>query len=229
MVLDVSLKRAEPTGLLLLATGENRGFTGARSSHWTINGTTGDTDPGPDSNAITLPGDSCVNHCAAEALALLFSLPFCFTLAVPSEIARNSGAVGNTWAPERNRGFESGLDFEFWKYLSIIVGVFNSDDDFLGTIYLDVGRRPRKAFGDCHFTVRCSKQLGKDSWQTPIVVLSLSVCDETDARWRDHQVMREILCNPDGECIPVEDAASMIASRFAFSSLEIMQQVRTFW
>ena len=42
MMLDESLKRAEPTGLLLHATGKNGGFTGARSSHSTINGTTGD-------------------------------------------------------------------------------------------------------------------------------------------------------------------------------------------
>ena len=43
MMLDESLKRAEPTGLLLHAIGKNGGFTGARSSHSTINGTTGDT------------------------------------------------------------------------------------------------------------------------------------------------------------------------------------------
>uniref|UniRef100_A0A0K0DPL2 ADP-ribosylation factor-like protein 2-binding protein n=1 Tax=Angiostrongylus cantonensis TaxID=6313 RepID=A0A0K0DPL2_ANGCA len=42
-MLDESLKRAEPTGLLLHATGKNGGFTGARSSHSTIIDTTGDT------------------------------------------------------------------------------------------------------------------------------------------------------------------------------------------
>ncbi|VDM73057.1 unnamed protein product [Strongylus vulgaris] len=36
--------------------------------------------------------------------------------------------------------------------------------------------------------------------------------------------MQNILRSPNGECISVEDAACMIASRFAFSSLEIMQQ-----
>ena len=43
MMLDESLKRGEPTGLLLRATGKNGGFTGARSSHSMINGTTSDT------------------------------------------------------------------------------------------------------------------------------------------------------------------------------------------
>uniref|UniRef100_A0A0K0DPJ0 Reverse transcriptase domain-containing protein n=1 Tax=Angiostrongylus cantonensis TaxID=6313 RepID=A0A0K0DPJ0_ANGCA len=41
---DESLELAEPTGLLLHATGKNGGFTGARSSYSTINGNTGDTD-----------------------------------------------------------------------------------------------------------------------------------------------------------------------------------------
>ncbi|KAJ1359819.1 hypothetical protein KIN20_018630 [Parelaphostrongylus tenuis] len=167
---------------------------------------------------------------------------------------------------------------EIWPGNIIKLGVFSSNDDFLGTIYLDVGRRSTKAFGDCHFTVRCSKKLRDDIWQTPIVVLSLSICDETDANWRNCQVhlhraenvfhemghamhsmlgrtkyqhvagtrcpqdfseipsilmeyffndltvMQTILRNPDGECVPIEDAACMIASRFAFSSLEIMQQ-----
>ncbi|VDM51961.1 unnamed protein product [Angiostrongylus costaricensis] len=49
MMLDESLERAEPTGPLLRATGKNGRFTGARLSHSTINGTTGDT------------GDSCVS------------------------------------------------------------------------------------------------------------------------------------------------------------------------
>ncbi|VDM63873.1 unnamed protein product [Angiostrongylus costaricensis] len=43
MMPDQSLERAEPTGLLLPATGKNGRFTGACSSHSTINGTTDDT------------------------------------------------------------------------------------------------------------------------------------------------------------------------------------------
>ncbi|VDK75766.1 unnamed protein product [Cylicostephanus goldi] len=42
--------------------------------------------------------------------------------------------------------------------------------------------------------------------------------------FNDLSVMQSILRSPSGECIEVEDAACMIASRFAFSSLEIMQQ-----
>lgn len=37
--------------------------------------------------------------------------------------------------------------------------VFDAADQFLGTVYLDIDRRPTKAVGDCHFTVRCSKQV----------------------------------------------------------------------
>uniref|UniRef100_A0A158PCQ8 PEROXIDASE_4 domain-containing protein n=1 Tax=Angiostrongylus cantonensis TaxID=6313 RepID=A0A158PCQ8_ANGCA len=44
MMLDEFLERAEPTRLLLHATGKNGGFTGARSIHLTISGTTGDTE-----------------------------------------------------------------------------------------------------------------------------------------------------------------------------------------
>ncbi|VDM64025.1 unnamed protein product [Angiostrongylus costaricensis] len=43
-MLGGSLERAEPTGQLLNATGKSGGLTGARSSHSTISGTTGDTD-----------------------------------------------------------------------------------------------------------------------------------------------------------------------------------------
>ncbi|KJH41486.1 hypothetical protein DICVIV_12540 [Dictyocaulus viviparus] len=167
---------------------------------------------------------------------------------------------------------------EIWPGSIIKLGVFSSEDDFLGTIYLDVGRRSTKTFGDCHFTVRCSKQLSNDCWQTPVVVLSLSIGEENGENWKDFQVhlhraenvfhemghamhsmlgrtkyqhiagtrcpqdfseipsilmeyffndltvLRTILRDANGECIPVEDAACMIASRFAFSSLEIMQQ-----
>nr|CDJ82647.1 Peptidase M3A M3B domain containing protein [Haemonchus contortus] len=167
---------------------------------------------------------------------------------------------------------------EMWDGNIIKLDVNSADDQFLGTVYLDIDRRPTKAVGDCHFTVRCSKQLKDNSWQTPIVVLSLAICDRTDVDWRsvpidmhraenvfhemghamhsmlgrtryqhvagtrcpqdfseipsilmeyffnDLTVLQSVLRNSDGECVRIEDAASMIASRFAFSSLEIMQQ-----
>ncbi|VDO30079.1 unnamed protein product [Haemonchus placei] len=167
---------------------------------------------------------------------------------------------------------------EMWDGNIIKLDVSSADGQFLGTVYLDIDRRPTKAVGDCHFTVRCSKQLKDNSWQTPIVVLSLAICDRTDVDWRsvpidmhraenvfhemghamhsmlgrtryqhvagtrcpqdfseipsilmeyffnDLTVLQSVLRNSDGECVRIEDAASMIASRFAFSSLEIMQQ-----
>ena len=42
-MLDESLERAEPIGLLLHAIGTNGDLTGARSIHSMINGNTGDT------------------------------------------------------------------------------------------------------------------------------------------------------------------------------------------
>ncbi|PIO58386.1 hypothetical protein TELCIR_20180 [Teladorsagia circumcincta] len=42
------------------------------------------------------------------------------------------------------------------------------------------------------------------------------------------KVLQTVLRNPDGKCVRIEDAASTIASRFAFSSLEIMQQMNPF-
>ncbi|PIO62010.1 peptidase family M3 [Teladorsagia circumcincta] len=84
---------------------------------------------------------------------------------------------------------------EMWDGNIIKLDVFSAVDRFLGTVYLDIDRRSTKAVGDCHFTVRCSKQ-----------------------------VLQTVLRNPDGKCVRIEDAASTIASRFAFSSLEIMQQ-----
>ncbi|VDM52971.1 unnamed protein product [Angiostrongylus costaricensis] len=44
MMLDESLERSEPTGLLFYATGKGGRFTGARSSHSTINGSIGDVE-----------------------------------------------------------------------------------------------------------------------------------------------------------------------------------------
>ncbi|KAK5986848.1 Mitochondrial intermediate peptidase [Trichostrongylus colubriformis] len=73
---------------------------------------------------------------------------------------------------------------EIWDGNIIKLDVISSEDRFLGTVYLDIDRRPTKAVGDCHFTVRCSKQLKDNSWQTPIVVLSLAICEQTDVDWR---------------------------------------------
>uniref|UniRef100_A0A1I7XGA0 Peptidase_M3 domain-containing protein n=1 Tax=Heterorhabditis bacteriophora TaxID=37862 RepID=A0A1I7XGA0_HETBA len=128
------------------------------------------------------------------------------------------------------------------------------------------------------FRQPCFFQLEDGSWQTPIVVLSLSLTDRPLSEWKslrlgfhsaenlfhelghamhsmlgrtryqhvagtrcpqdfseipsnlmeyffnDLSVMRSVLRNVDGDCISVEDAACLISSRFAFSSLEIMQQ-----
>ncbi|PIO54893.1 hypothetical protein TELCIR_23732, partial [Teladorsagia circumcincta] len=73
---------------------------------------------------------------------------------------------------------------EMWDGNIIKLDVFSAEDRFLGTVYLDIDRRSTKAVGDCHFTVRCSKQLKDGSWQTPIVVLSLAICDRNDVDWR---------------------------------------------
>ncbi|KIH57660.1 hypothetical protein ANCDUO_12147 [Ancylostoma duodenale] len=48
---------------------------------------------------------------------------------------------------------------EMWHGHIIKLGVFDATDRFLGTVYLDIDRRTMKAVGDCHFTVRCSKEL----------------------------------------------------------------------
>uniref|UniRef100_A0A915E1M9 Peptidase M3A/M3B catalytic domain-containing protein n=1 Tax=Ditylenchus dipsaci TaxID=166011 RepID=A0A915E1M9_9BILA len=87
-------------------------------------------------------------------------------------------------------GFESivnklyGLDFkvslpeqgEVWPGNVLKLDVHKEGGTvFLGTIYLDMDIRSTKVQGDCHFTVRCSKLMGDGQYQTPIVVLSLSV------------------------------------------------------
>uniref|UniRef100_A0A915PSU8 Peptidase M3A/M3B catalytic domain-containing protein n=1 Tax=Setaria digitata TaxID=48799 RepID=A0A915PSU8_9BILA len=166
---------------------------------------------------------------------------------------------------------------EVWAGNVIKIDVFQDKDQFLGTIYIDIQYRQTKATGDCHFTVRCSKQLDDGSYQTPIVVLSLSLtkglenieniflsphqaenffhemghamhsmlarthyqhiagtrCSTDMAEvpsnlmeyfFNNIDVLREIAKDSHGRPISVEDAASLITSRFAFTSLEMLQQ-----
>ena len=53
-MLDESLERAEPIGLLLHAIGTNGGLTGARSIHSMINGSAGDTDDTPSAPTVSI-------------------------------------------------------------------------------------------------------------------------------------------------------------------------------
>ncbi|CAD6192735.1 unnamed protein product [Caenorhabditis auriculariae] len=65
---------------------------------------------------------------------------------------------------------------ELWKADSLIkLEAIDEQNNDLGTIYLDVSIRPEKAHSDCHYTVRCSKLLSDGRWQSPIVVLALSL------------------------------------------------------
>ncbi|VDK71265.1 unnamed protein product [Litomosoides sigmodontis] len=165
---------------------------------------------------------------------------------------------------------------EVWPGNVIKIDVFQ-DSQFLGTIYIDIEERQTKTAGDCHFTVRCSKQLDDGSYQTPIVVLSLSLtkglesidniflsphkaenffhemghamhsmlartqyqhvagtrCSTDMAEipsnlmeyfFNNIDVLQEIAKDNYGRSISVEDAATLITSRFAFTSLEMLQQ-----
>ncbi|CAI4225457.1 unnamed protein product [Auanema sp. JU1783] len=66
----------------------------------------------------------------------------------------------------------------------------SSTGRLLGQIYMDIERRSTKAVGDCHYTVRCSKEMANGDWQTPIVVLSLSL---TDVR-KTYSMSSDMLC-----------------------------------
>ncbi|MFH4974227.1 hypothetical protein AB6A40_000936 [Gnathostoma spinigerum] len=168
---------------------------------------------------------------------------------------------------------------EIWPGHVIKIGVYDEHDVFLGDIYLDIDRRTSKVLGDCHFTVRCAKLLDNEKYQTPIVVLSLSLvgsdlqqplrsvhlssqqaenffhemghamhsmlgrtkyqhvagtrCTTDMAEipsnlmeyfFNDLNVLETIAKDDNGKGICIDEAASMITSRFAFSSLDIMQQ-----
>ncbi|KHN84723.1 Mitochondrial intermediate peptidase, partial [Toxocara canis] len=168
-------------------------------------------------------------------------------------------------------------DGEVWPGNVIKIEVYDSSGAVVGYIYLDIESRPSKNVGDCHFTVRCSKQLSDGSYQTPIVVLSLSLTRESQPLDRiflsahqaenffhemghamhsmlgrtqyqhvagtrcptdmaeipsnlmeyffnDLSVLREVAKDENGQPMSVDEAASLITSRFAFSSLDILQQ-----
>uniref|UniRef100_A0AC34Q9X7 Peptidase M3A/M3B catalytic domain-containing protein n=1 Tax=Panagrolaimus sp. JU765 TaxID=591449 RepID=A0AC34Q9X7_9BILA len=63
---------------------------------------------------------------------------------------------------------------EVWEGNVVKVDV-SRGNAFLGTIYIDLDDRQSKVSGDCHYTIRCAKQLASGDYQTPIVVLSLAV------------------------------------------------------
>uniref|UniRef100_A0A9J2PAY9 COP9 signalosome complex subunit 6 n=1 Tax=Ascaris lumbricoides TaxID=6252 RepID=A0A9J2PAY9_ASCLU len=159
-------------------------------------------------------------------------------------------------------------DGEVWPGDIIKIDVRDSEGVTMGVIYLDIESRSSKNIGDCHFTVRCSKQLSDGSHQTPIVVLSLSLSRDSQSLDRvflsahqaenffhemghamhsmlgtrcptdmaeipsnlmeyffnDLGVLRMIAKDESGQPMSVDEAASLITSRFAFSSLDILQQ-----
>ncbi|VDK56864.1 unnamed protein product [Anisakis simplex] len=180
--------------------------------------------------------------------------------------------------------FRFSAETKFILFQSIWNEVHDSNDALMGCIYLDIEQRQSKGVGDCHFTVRCSKQLSDGNYQTPIVVLSLSMTSDesksldeihltshqaenffhemghamhsmlgrtqyqhvagkfTSLRTRcptdmaeipsnlmeyffnDLGVLREIAKDENGNAMSMDDAASLITSRFAFSSLDLLQQ-----
>lgn len=64
---------------------------------------------------------------------------------------------------------------EIWLGNVLKLNVHAEDETFQGSIFLDIDNRQSKTASDCHFTVRCSKLLENDVYQTPIVVLSFSI------------------------------------------------------
>ncbi|CAI5447102.1 unnamed protein product [Caenorhabditis angaria] len=80
-------------------------------------------------------------------------------------------------------------DGEMWKAQSVFkLAAIDSQNNELGTIYVDTSIRPEKAVGDCHYTVRCSKLLRNQQWQYPILVLSLGLQDEYQKEWKNVNV-----------------------------------------
>lgn len=169
---------------------------------------------------------------------------------------------------------------EMWNGAILKLVAVDSQGKELGTVYLDVDHRTGKNLGDCHYTVRCSKQLESGMWQSPVIVLSLNLipqlsglssissipitikaaenifhelghamhsflgqtthqhvsgtrCPTDHAEipstlmeyfFYDINVMQRTLCSADGQSIDIKDAATVIASENALSSLNIVHQ-----
>ncbi|EFP08087.1 hypothetical protein CRE_23206 [Caenorhabditis remanei] len=170
---------------------------------------------------------------------------------------------------------------EMWNTAGVLkLKALDDQNNELGIIYADVSIRPEKAVGDCHYTVRCSKQLSNGTWQMPILVLSLGLVDGHSTEWKDsgisfhsaetmfHElghamhsilgrtkyqhvagtrcpqdfseipsnlmeyffsdlgVMRDIIRRPNqpNEQLPIESAATLLASRHSFTAIETVQQ-----
>ncbi|GMT33132.1 hypothetical protein PFISCL1PPCAC_24429, partial [Pristionchus fissidentatus] len=169
---------------------------------------------------------------------------------------------------------------EMWNGAILKLVAVDSNGNELGTVYLDVDHRSGKNLGDCHYTVRCSKQLESGMWQSPVIVLSLNLmptmsgdvalssipitikaaenifhelghamhsflgqtkhqhvsgtrCPTDHAEipstlmeyfFYDLRVMQRTLCTTDGKAIDIKDAATVIASENALSSLNIIHQ-----
>lgn len=78
---------------------------------------------------------------------------------------------------------------EMWNSSGVMkLQAVDEQNNELGVIYVDVSIRPEKAVGDCHYTVRCSKQLSDGTWQMPILVLSLGLVDGHSSQWRNSRV-----------------------------------------
>lgn len=64
---------------------------------------------------------------------------------------------------------------ETWHFDIYKLAVKDSKNEVIGYIYCDFYQRPDKfSHVDCHFTIRCSKQLKNDEYQLPQVVLHLN-------------------------------------------------------
>ncbi|CAI2351445.1 unnamed protein product [Caenorhabditis sp. 36 PRJEB53466] len=78
---------------------------------------------------------------------------------------------------------------EMWDVPGVMkLKAVDEQNNELGVIYVDISTRPEKAVGDCHYTVRCSKQLSDGSWQMPILVLSLGIVESRDHEWMNSRV-----------------------------------------
>lgn len=80
-------------------------------------------------------------------------------------------------------------DGEMWDTSGVIkLKAIDEQNNELGVVYADVSIRHEKAIGDCHYTVRCSKQLSNEKWQLPVLVLSLGLVEGDNQEWRDARI-----------------------------------------